>query len=188
MPVKKVSRKRKTHLGGASKTQKTKNTRKSPSESATSMPEGTIHRGNDGQRWVIKKAANGIPRWMPYITVEMNGFKALTTDYLAKNIGKEIEIYEREEDDIWPKQTDNNLEKIYWVSNGHAKYTGKKIKNNFFENWLYTQTPKINNTNPFVLLGKGKYNGIKINELQLDNKTKKLVSSTTYFMEAFIKI
>jgi hypothetical protein len=185
--TKKLSSKRNL-LQGGSKTKNTKNTRKSPTESATSMIEGTIRRGNDGQLWVIKKSSNGIPRWMPYISVELNGFKALTIDYLANNIGKEIEIYEREEEDIWPKQTDNNLEKIYWVSNGHAKYTGKKIKNNFFENWLYTQTPTINNTNPFVLLGQGKYNGIKINELQLDNKTKKLVSSTTYFMQAFIKI
>ena len=52
---KKLSSKAKSlHGGSKTKSKNTKNARKSPSESATSMSEGTIRRGNDGQLWVIK--------------------------------------------------------------------------------------------------------------------------------------
>lgn len=152
------------------------------------MPEGTIHRGNDGQRWVIKKAANGTPRWMPYITVEMNGFKALTTDYLAKNIGKEIEIYERGYMDTWPKQGDHDLQKLRWIPSGNAKYLKQ---NNVLENWLKTQKPEIKQGTVFMVLGDGDwYGGKEMSEmsLQVDSKNKKIVSSNVMNMEAFAKV
>ena len=38
-------------------------TRKGPSESATKYKLGTKKLGNDGEMWIIKKAANGIQRW-----------------------------------------------------------------------------------------------------------------------------
>lgn len=38
--------------------------RKSPSESATEFPEGTIKRGNDGELYVVKKVSNGTKRFI----------------------------------------------------------------------------------------------------------------------------
>jgi len=176
------------HGGSKTKTKNTKNIRKSPSESATSMREGTIHRGNDGQYWVIKKASNGVPRWMPYLTVELNGFKALTVDYLAKNIGKEIEIYERGYMGEWPKQGDRDLMKLRWVANGHAQYLKQKT---ILENWLTKKKPEIKDRSVFSLLGNGDwYKGGDLSEmsLQVDSKNKKIVSSNVMNMEAFVKV
>jgi len=176
------------HGGFKTKTKNTKNTRKSPSESATSMSEGTIHRGNDGQLWVIKKAANGTPRWMLYTSVELNGFKVLTVDYLAKNIGKEIEIYERGYMGEWPKQYDHDLMKLRWVANGHAQYLKQK---NVLENWLTKKKPEIKDRSVFSLLGNGDwYKGGELSEmsLQVDSKNKKIVSSNVMNMEAFVKV
>jgi hypothetical protein len=73
-----------------------KSSRPSPSESATSLPEGSIRRGGNGARWVIVNTSKGIPRWIPVESCELNGWRLLTVDYLGKNIGKTVEIYERE--------------------------------------------------------------------------------------------
>lgn len=70
--------------------------RPSPVESATSLPEGSIRRGGDGNDWVVKKSSNGTPRWSPIESVELNGWKLLTTNYLAKHIGKPITYYRRQ--------------------------------------------------------------------------------------------
>ena len=64
--------------------------RKAPEESATSLPEGTMKEG-----WVIKKASNGVPRWVLKNSVELNGFRLFTTDIAAKNIGKPLILYLR---------------------------------------------------------------------------------------------
>ena len=71
-------------------------TRKAPIESATSLPEGTI-KGS----WVIKKASNGVPRWMKDVSVELNGFRRLTVDCISD---KPIMLYVREYGDMWPKK------------------------------------------------------------------------------------
>jgi len=38
-------------------------TRKAPSKSATLFNNGTIQRGNDGNKWIIITTGNGIRRW-----------------------------------------------------------------------------------------------------------------------------
>ena len=38
-------------------------TRKSPEASATTKSIGSVARGIDGNRWVVKKASNGVKRW-----------------------------------------------------------------------------------------------------------------------------
>jgi hypothetical protein len=38
-------------------------TRKSPEASATTKKIGSVARGIDGNRWVVKKASNGVKRW-----------------------------------------------------------------------------------------------------------------------------
>jgi len=172
------------HGGFKTKTKNTKNTRKSPSESATSMREGTIHRGNDGQLWVIKKAANGTPRWMPYTSVELNGFKALTLDYLANNIGKEITIYEREYMDQWPRKTESWYMKYNFVTNGDLQ-VGKKIINN----WLTLSNinkPIKDNKKLHLILHKN--NNSDINSLIIDNYFINNLASDPYKHQAYVKI
>ena len=70
--------------------------RKSPNESATLFDVGSIKKGNDGHIWVIMSDKNNNKRWVPKISVELNGLKVLTVDYLAKNINKTIKLYNRE--------------------------------------------------------------------------------------------
>jgi len=53
----------KTITKAAAKSAKKKN-RPSPSESATSVKEGTKKRGNDGNMWITKKNSAGVPRWV----------------------------------------------------------------------------------------------------------------------------
>ena len=62
---KKPAKKNKTRLrerAGGSKRVST--TRKSPEVSATVKNVGTKLRGNDGNMWVVKKASNGVKRWI----------------------------------------------------------------------------------------------------------------------------
>ena len=55
-----ITRLRKT-VGGS---KRISSTRKSPEESATLFAIGTMRVGNDGNKWTIKKASNGIQRWI----------------------------------------------------------------------------------------------------------------------------
>ena len=78
--------------------------RPSPSESATSLPEGSIRTGGNGAYWIIVRTNKGVPRWVPEESCELNGWRKLTVDHLAKHIGKPMEIYEREYIDTWPEE------------------------------------------------------------------------------------
>lgn len=40
--------------------------RPSPPYPANQCPEGLIKKGNDGNKWIVKKASNGVNRWMKY--------------------------------------------------------------------------------------------------------------------------
>jgi hypothetical protein len=152
--------------------------RKSPSESATEFPEGTIKRGNDGELYVVKKVSNGTKRWMSYISVELFGFKALTVDYLAKHIGKTIVIYEREYDEMWPSKI-GKLFKEKFIATGNAGIIKQK---KILENWLKTRKPPIKDKTIFFI------EGLDMDSLQVDSKNKKLVSSNIMNMEAFVKV
>lgn len=46
------------------KRRKSKSKRKSPSKSATLFSVGKVLKGNDGNKWIIKKNKNGIKRWV----------------------------------------------------------------------------------------------------------------------------
>jgi hypothetical protein len=160
--------------------------RPSPSDSATEYPQGTIRTGNDGQKWVIKSGLNGIPRWVPYYSAVINSFRALTIDYLSKNIGKELIIFEREFKSEWPRQSDSNMYKLRWIPSGDAKYLKNK---GILANWLKTQKPGIKDRSVFLLLGRGDWYKDKIlteMALQVDSKNKKIVSSNIMNMEAFV--
>jgi hypothetical protein len=160
--------------------------RKSPEESAIEFPIGTIKKGNDKNKWVITQTASGVKRWSPYTSVELNGYKALTVNYLKKNIGKEIKVYEREYKDTWVKKSEKMFRSTF-IPTGNA-VSGKNFT--VIENWLKTQKPEIKDNTIFGIEGNLKYPGEKINlvSLQVDSKNKSLVSSNIINMEAFIKI
>jgi hypothetical protein len=158
----------------ANKTRKNKGGgRKSPSESATDFPEGTIKLGNNKQKWVVKKVSGGSQRWIPYESVELFGYKALTVDYLAKHIGKPVKFYEREYSDMWPPKSNSKLYPSTITPNGNAgPITNKKR----IEGWLKTQKPSIKDRTMFSIDGDGDLT----ESLQVDSINKTLVISFLY--------
>ena len=166
----------------ANKTRKNKGgSRKSPSESATDFPEGTIKVGNNKQKWVVKKVSGGSQRWIPYESVELLGYKALTGDYLAKHIGKPVKIYEREYSDLWPTKSNSKLYASTFTPNGNAgPLTNKKR----IEGWLKTQKPSIKDRTVFTI--DGSEDGL--DSLQVDSINKTTVSSNMMNQEAFVKV
>ena len=166
----------------ANKTRKNKGgSRKSPSESATDFPEGTIKVGNNKQKWVVKKVSGGSQRWIPYESVELFGYKALTVDYLAKHIGKPVKIYEREYSDLLPTKSNSKLYASTFTPNGNAgPLTNKKR----IEGWLKTQKPSIKDRTVFTI--DGSEDGL--DSLQVDSINKTTVSSNMMNQEAFVKV
>jgi hypothetical protein len=166
----------------ANKTRKNKGgSRKSPSESATDFPEGTIKVGNNKEKWVVKKVSGGSQRWIPYESVELFGYKALTVDYLAKHIGKPVKIYEREYSDLWPTKSNSKLFASTFTPNGNAgPLTNKKR----IEGWLKTQKPSIKDRTVFTIDGSGD----GLDSLQVDSINKTIVSSNMMNQEAFVKV
>lgn len=171
------------------KTRKVKE-RKAPEESATSLPEGTMKAG-----WVIKKSSNGVPRWMPKKSVELNGFRLFTTDFAAKNIGKSLILYLREYQDMWPKKNawttskDSSYYKYKFIPNGDGIKGKTKI-----ENWLKTQKPEIKKGDHFYIDGpvyeciKNNCNNHFSDSLQVDSTGGQFVSSNLMNTEIFVKI
>ena len=168
---------------------KTRKARKAPVESATSLPEGTI-KGD----WVVKKASNGVPRWMPKTSVELNGFKLFTTDIAAKNIGKPVLLYCREYNDTWPKKNawtkriNATYRKTKFVPNGDA--LKKKTR---LAGWLKTQKPAITKGDSFLLDGPV-YDcvGTTCDEyladgIQVDSLGGKIVSTDLLGTDVFVK-
>ena len=156
--------------------------RKAPAESATSLPEGSMKGG-----YVIKKY-NGVPRWIPQVSAELNGFRLFTTDIAAKYIGKPISIYSREYKDAWPTKSS-------WTSKSdstHLKYTfipsGDAIKGKTrIEGWLKAQTP-IKKGDRFAIEGPlylGK--DLLIQGLQVDSGGK-ILSDDLLGSEVFVKV
>jgi hypothetical protein len=164
--------------------------RPSPSESATSLPEGSIRRGGNGSRWVIVRTSKGIPRWVPVESCELNGWRALTVDYLAKNIGKSVEIYEREYMDTWLAKNEK-MDKLKFIPSGALQIQINR-KKTLAENWLATRKPAIHKGQMLSLLGLGDWYGtvkeMKEFYLQIDSGNGKLVSSNVMNREAFVKV
>jgi len=68
--------------------------RKSPTESATIFPVGTVRKGNDDNYWIVKSTKNGVQRW-----IKAKG-KYQIPDDQPKEIIKEIEVVKTDDDDI----------------------------------------------------------------------------------------
>ena len=183
---KQLTRKRKARGGKTLKAGK----RKAPSESATSLPEGTIKGA-----WVIKKASNGVPRWMPNVSVELNGFRMLTVDHVAKNIGKPIMLYVREYNEMWPKKDawskpeNETYFAATFVPNGNAINEKTEISG-----WLKTRKPEIKKGAQFSINGplhmchKGKCDDHFADGVQVDSNNGKLMSLNFMNQEVFVKI
>ena len=160
--------------------------RKGPQESATSFAEGTIK-----DSWVVKKASNGVPRWVPNVSVELNGFRLLTVDYVAKNIGKPITMYVREYHELWPKKNawtkpeDETYFTAKFVPDGDA--TNEKTK---IPGWLKSRKPEIKKgahfyiNGPVSLCNRGKCD--IVDGVQVDSVGKKIMSLNFMNQEVFV--
>jgi len=186
MPIHKGNYKRK-HISKLNssiknKTNKTKKSdRPSPSESATTLPLGSIRRGGDGGTWVITHTSKGIPRWVPIASAEINGIRLLTVNHLAKNIGKPVVYYSRMYENKFPTPADlSKMEHATFIPNGDAQVDRKKT---LLEGWLRTQKPPVSPGQFFSLLGDGDYGA-----MQIDSKHPNQVSDNVMNTEAFIKV
>lgn len=164
--------------------------RKAPPESATSLPEGSMKDG-----YVIKKASNGVPRWVPKISAELNGFRLFTTDYAAKNIGKTIMLYCREYQSEWPTKTAWKKDAatytlMKFVPNGDAMKEKTRIPG-----WLKSQNPKIEPGTHFYLDGPmyeynsrtGEWSFFVDAGIEVDSKGGKISSVNLMNTEVFVK-
>lgn len=170
------------NVGGGGKT------RKGPIESATSFPEGTIKGA-----WVVKCASNGVPRWVPDVSVELNGFRRLTVDYSAKHIGKPITLYVREYNEMWPtanawtKSSEATYYKANFTPNGDAINRKTRI-----DGWLKSRKPVIKKGAHFYVDGPvsictNKYDDPLPDGIQVDSNGKKLMSLNFMNQEVFVK-
>ena len=192
MLIKKTQKTSKNKIG---KSKKLNKERKSPNESATLFDVGTMKKGNDGCTWVIITDKNNNKRWVSKVSVELNGLKTLTVDYLAKNIDKTLKLYNREYNNQWPDKNDwskkNKMKvrdlgyhTILFKPTGNA-LLGKKVLNN----WLKTQQPTIKDNTNFNIEGYISFdndpNNMELSSFQVDSKNKKIVSSNLINIETF---
>jgi len=158
--------------------------RPSPSNSATSLPEGTIRKGGDGARWVITRTSKGVPRWTPITSAEINGVRLLTVNHLAKNIGTPVVYYSRMYEETFPTLADlSKMERSTFTPNGNSQVDKKKT---LLEGWLRTQKPAVKPGQFFILLGDG--GADNYGSMQIDSKQPNQVSDNVMNMEAFIKV
>lgn len=162
-----------------------KASRKGPTSSATAHPEGTIEWGSDDQRWVVKKAANGVPRWVPVHTAILFGWRPLTAKVLAENIGKTITIYERELSDTWPRGPKDFDVTYKFTASGDGELI-KKGKRTMYPNWLKKRTLKLRKNDIFEVLGKPQSNPNYFESIQVAPKPGELASSNLMNTEAFV--
>lgn len=158
-------------------------TRKAPIESATSFPEGTVK-----SSWVVKRASNGVPRWVPVVSAELNGFRRLTVDYCAKHIGKPITLYVREYNEMWPaknawtKPENETYYKATFTPNGDAVSGKTKI-----DGWLKSRKPEIKKGAHFYVDGHVIMADPLPDGVQVDSNGKKLMSLNFMNQELFVK-
>jgi len=145
------------------------------------FPEGTIK-----DKWVVVKSSNGVQRWVPQLSVELNGFRNFTVNYAAKHIGEPIKLYSREFGNVWPKKSSfkkNN--EITFTPNGDA------IKNKtIIKGWLRTQKPKIKPLTRFGIDGPVKYydDDSTHDGLSVDSREGQIVSDNLMNSELFVRV
>jgi hypothetical protein len=178
MPSSKLKKVKGTAKRNSRKTKTTKTakkTRPSPNESATSLPEGSIRRGGNGSQWVIKRASNGTPRWVPIESVELNGWRLLTVDHLAKNIGKQIEIYDTGYDNEFPKKN-AKMFKWHFTPNGDIEINRKKT----IIGWLKTRNPAIQRGQFVFVLGSGDMEAVQIDSVHTNIASTNVMNTMSF--------
>ena len=94
-------------------------TRKAPLKSATLFKNGTIKQGNDGNKWVIVTASNGIRRWKK-VSASTSTNTSKTTKTIKKNKSKRVLEMEADPNTVWGK---NKPLEEFWRSLA----SGKKV-------------------------------------------------------------
>jgi hypothetical protein len=167
-----------------------------PCVNARLYNQGTILRGQDNNKWVAKfNSDNNIMEWHEFAKIELDGYRALTVEYIRQNIGKEICIYERESKyGKWPNAVDSYLYKLVWTPNGDAM---SMVDGIIMRNWLITQNPPILDDTIFLLFGFGNGHCYSSNSdcnsemfemaLQVNSKDKKSISSSIDRLDAFVR-
>ena len=93
-------------------------TRKGPLESATLFKNGTIKKGNDGNKWVSVTTSNGIRRWKK-TSAGVSTTKTTTMKNKTKKSKRVLEM-EADPDTVWGKN--KPLEKLW-----ESLASGKKV-------------------------------------------------------------
>jgi len=124
--------------------------RKSPKESATLFKEGVIMEGKHSKYFVIKKTAQGVKRWVPYVSAELFGFRVARESDISKT--KPTVLYERGYLDTWPKTTRGMTKVIFRPASGVYKrgisgYIKYPKTEEFFGGLLVNPTTKQVSTN-----------------------------------------
>jgi hypothetical protein len=91
-------------------------TRKAPSKSATLFKNGTIKKGNDGNKWIIVTTGNGIRRWQKVKGVGASATKKNKSNKKSKRV---LEM-EADPNSVWGK---NKPLEDFWRSLA----SGKKV-------------------------------------------------------------
>jgi len=94
-------------------------TRKAPLKSATLFKNGTIKQGNDGNKWVIVTASNGIRRWKK-VSASTSTNTSKTTKTIKKNKSKRVLEMEADPNTVWGKN--RPLEELW-----ESLASGKKV-------------------------------------------------------------
>jgi hypothetical protein len=94
-------------------------TRKAPLKSATLFKNGTIKQGNDGNKWVIVTASNGIRRWKK-VSASTFTNTSKTTKTIKKNKSKRVLEMEADPNTVWGKN--RPLEELW-----ESLASGKKV-------------------------------------------------------------
>jgi hypothetical protein len=117
-------------------------------------------RGLDKSRFVVKKTAQGVKRWVPYTSATLHGLRPAKTSDISNS--NPTVLYERGYMDTWPKSTRRMTKVIF-------RPTGKITKMDIEGYLKYPRGPEFFGSLVF-------------------NKKTKLVSSNLLNTEAFIKL
>jgi hypothetical protein len=157
--------------------------RKSPSQSASSLPIGSIEFGNDKNKWVVKNTINDIHRWVPYHSCALFGYTPLTVNILKKNIDIPIIVYEKQFNYSYPKKSKDFDVKYKFIASGDVFLNGK-----LYKNWLITKKPQINKNDMLIIDGELSSNDYSGTIHAAPIVYGELVSSNLMNTAAFIKI
>jgi hypothetical protein len=95
-------------------------TRKAPSKSATLFKNGTIKKGNDGNKWIIVTTGNGIRRWQKVKGVGVGVGANSTMKNKSNKKSKRVLEMEADPNTVWGK---NKPLEEFWRSLA----SGKKV-------------------------------------------------------------